>query len=219
MSRLWFRFVVLSGFVASMSTQGVVAGVPAGTYTLDRAHATLLFRVDHLGFSHYTARFKHFEATLQFDPASLGGSQVNVTVDPASIETDYPDPRKLDFNAQLRGPEWLDVARYPRMLFRSMRVVPTGERTFRLEGELTLHGVTAPVNLDAKYNGGYSGHPLEPNARIGFSAHGSLKRSQFGVAYGIPTPGTMMGVGDEVEVIIEAEFTGPPLAAQPANTH
>jgi polyisoprenoid-binding protein YceI len=135
-------------------------------------------------------------------------------VDASSIETDFPDPLKVDFNGQLRGRDWLDAAKYPQMIFRSRRVVPTGKQTFRIEGELTLHGVTKPVSLDAKYNGGYAGHPMDPNARIGFSARGHLQRSQFGVSAGIPAPGTTMGVSDEVEVVIEAEFTGPPLAGR-----
>jgi len=63
----------------------------------------------------------------------------------------------------------------------------------------------------ATYNGGYAVHPFEPNARVGFSAKGTLKRSDFGIAYGIPAPGTNMGVSDEVEITIESEFTGPPL--------
>jgi polyisoprenoid-binding protein YceI len=192
------------------------AGVPAGAYTLDRAHATLLFRVDHLGFSHYTARFKDFQAALQFDPAKLAASSVVVSVKAASIETDYPDPLQLDFNAQLRGAQWLDAAQYPEMIFRSQRVVPTGKQSFRIEGTLTLRGVTKPVTLLATYNGGYAGHPMDPHARIGFSARGHLKRSQFGMSYGIPAPGTTMGVGDDVEVIVEAEFSGPPLASSPA---
>jgi polyisoprenoid-binding protein YceI len=71
--------------------------------------------------------------------------------------------------------------------------------------------VTRPVALDATYNGGYAGHPMDPHARIGFSARGALRRSEFGIAAGIPAPGSLMGVGDEIEVIIEAEFSGPPL--------
>ena len=70
--------------------------------------------------------------------------------------------------------------------------------------------------LDATYNGGYEGHPKDPNARIGFSARGALKRSDFGMTYGITAPGTTMGVGDEVGIIIEAEFNGPPLKSAPA---
>jgi len=185
--------------------------IPAGRYTLDRSHASLLFSVDHLGFSHYTARFRRFDATLQFDPARIADSRVEVSVDAKSIETDYPDPAKLDFNAQLQAADWLDTARHPTMSFRSKRVVPTGDGGLRVEGELTLRGVTRPVTLEARYNGGYAGHPMDPNARIGFSASGRLRRSEFGMTYGIPAPGTTMGVGDEVELRIECEFTGPPL--------
>lgn len=80
-------------------------------------------------------------------------------------------------------------------------------------GELTLHGITKPITLETIFNGGYAGHQYEPRARIGFSAHGAFKRSDFGIAYGIPEPGSNMGVFDDVEVIIEAEFTGPVPAA------
>ncbi|MBB5187872.1 polyisoprenoid-binding protein YceI [Zhongshania antarctica] len=64
---------------------------------------------------------------------------------------------------------------------------------------------------EATFNGGYAGHPLDPHGRIGFSARGMFKRSDFGISIGIPAPGSTMGVGDDLEVIIEAEFTGPPL--------
>jgi polyisoprenoid-binding protein YceI len=188
------------------------AAIPAGQYTLDRAHASLIFRVNHLGFSHFTARFKRFDARLAFDPANLGAARVSATVDAASLETDYPDPAQLDFNAMLTGAQWLDVTRFPEMTFVSRQVEVTGRNTVRIHGDLTLHGVTQPVALEAVFNGGYAGHPLDPHARIGFSAHGTLQRSTFGLTYGIPAPGTTMGVGDDVEVVIEAEFTGPPLA-------
>jgi polyisoprenoid-binding protein YceI len=185
--------------------------VPAGTYTLDKAHASLIFRADHLGFSHYTARFKRFDATLAFDPANLARSSVTATVDATSLETDFPTPEKVDFNAQLQNEQWLDTAKFPQMTFRSKTLELTGPSAFRINGELTLRGVSRPMVLEATYNGGYEGHPMDPHARIGFSAHGTLKRSDFGMTFGIPAPGTTMGVGDEVEVIIEAEFSGPPL--------
>ncbi len=192
---------------------GSTAAVPAGAYTLDKAHASLLFKVSHIGFSNYTARFKRFDAKLQFDPAKLSASKLTATVDVKSLETDYPDPLKLDFNAQLLGKELFDAAQYPTMEYRSTRVEQTGPKRMRIHGDLTMHGVTKPVTLDATYNGGYASHPFEPNARVGFSAHGTLKRSDFGMSYGIPAPGTTMGVSDEVTIIIEAEFTGPPFAA------
>jgi polyisoprenoid-binding protein YceI len=190
------------------------AKVPPGAYTLDRTHASLIFRVNHLGFSNYTARFKRFDAKLQFDPTNLAASKVVASVDVDSLETDFPDPAKLDFNAKLKGAGWLDVATFPRMEFESRRIDVTGVNTVRIHGDLTLHGVTQPIVLAATFNGGYAGHPMDPNARIGFSAQATLKRSEFGITFGIPAPGTTMGVSDEVDVVIEAEFTGPPLLPQ-----
>src|SRR5690606_41768628 len=72
------------------------AAVPAGAYTLDKAHASLIFKVNHLGFSNYTARFKRFDAKLQFDPADLPAAKLIATVDVTSLETDFPDPAMLD---------------------------------------------------------------------------------------------------------------------------
>ena len=187
----------------------VAVHAPAGAYTLDKAHASLTFRVNHLGFSNYTARFKRFDARLQFNPAELTASSVTAMVDPRSLDLDNPPP---GFTDALLGEEWLAVEQFPEMTFRSTKVESTGSNTFRITGDFTLHGVTRPVVLEATFNGGYEGHPMDPHARIGFSAHGSLQRSEFGIAFGIPAPGTTMGVSDTVDVIIEAEFSGPPFA-------
>lgn len=184
-------------------------GVPAGTYRLDRYHASLLFRVNHMGFSHYTARFTRFDAELVFDPADPAASRLTATVDATSLETDFPFPDQLDFDAELQGDSWLDTAKYPEMRYRSTGVTMTGPDTARIDGELTLHGATHPVALTATFNGGYPGMSMDPNARIGVSARGTLDRSAFGMKYGIPPAGTNLGVSDAVEVIIEAEFSGP----------
>jgi polyisoprenoid-binding protein YceI len=182
------------------------APVPAGAYTVDKAHTSLIFRVSHLGFSTYTGRFTRLDAQLQFDPAHIANSRVNVTIDPRSIEADNAPS---GFLQSLTGKDWLDVERFPALEFRTNSVEVTGPDTFRVNGELTLHGVTRPLVLEARYNGGYASHPFDPHARVGFSAQGRFKRSDFGVSYGIPAPGTRMGVGDEVAVTLESEFSGP----------
>lgn len=187
------------------------APIPAGVYRMDPSHTSVLFRVSHLGFSNYTARFRRSDAELQFDPANLARSSVSVTIDARSLETDYSGPVKIDFNATLQAPNWLDTARFPQITYRSTSVEATGT-TMRITGDLSLRGVTRPVVLVATFNGGYAGHPFDPQARVGFSARGTLKRSEFGISEGIPAPGTTLGVSDEVEVIIETEFQGPPLA-------
>lgn len=201
-----------SGAPATPAAAPVATDAPAGDYTLDPAHASLIFRVDHLGFSMYTARFKRFDAQLRFDPANLAAASVTASVDAASIETDFPDPATHDFNAQLRGDQWLHTQKFPDMTYRSRSVELTGPNTVLIDGDLTLRGVTRPVPLEATFNGGYAGHPMDPRARIGFSARGSLKRSEFGMGFGVPEPGSKIGVSDEVDIIIEAEFNGPPLA-------
>jgi polyisoprenoid-binding protein YceI len=192
----------------------VATDAPAGEYRLDKGHASLIVRVSHIGLSQYTARFTRWDAKLQLDPADPAAARVTATIDPGSLETDYPDPA-VDFDAQLQGPDWLNAAGFPQMTFRSTRVELTGPDTARITGDLSLRGATRPVTLNAKFNGGYAREALDPSgSRIGFSASGRLKRSEFGVSMGIPEPGSRMGVGDEVEFIIEAEFTRP-LAGAP----
>ena len=190
----------------------VETDLPAGTYTLDKAHTSILFRVDHIGFSMYTARFLDFDATLELDPKQPEAASLSATVEAASIETDYPDPETADFNAMLRGPEWLDAEANPQMSFISTAIEMTGGDTAKITGDFTLRGVTRPLVLDAKFNGGYKGFaPYDPQARIGFSARGKLKRSDYGLVVGLPTTEFPIGVGDGVEIIIETELLGPPL--------
>ena len=186
---------------------------PAGAYKLDKAHASLTFQVNHMGFSRYTARFTRFDASLNLDPAHPARSSVTATVDPKSLSLNTPPP---GFEDEIRGPNWLNAAKYPQMSFRSTRVTPTGPNTARIDGDFTLHGVTKPVTLQATFIGGYPGMAMDPNARVGFSARGVLKRSQFGITLGIPAPGTTMGVSDAVDFDIEAEFSGPAWKAPPA---
>ena len=85
-----------------------------------------------------------------------------------------------------------------------------GPASAAVTGDLTLHGVTRPVALTIDFNGGYAGNAMDPaGSRIGFSARGALQRSDFGVDFSIPEPGSSMGVGDRVTFGIEAEFTRP----------
>lgn len=184
----------------------VATEAPSGAYTTDPAHSTLIFRVDHLGFSRFTGRFTKFNAKLDLDVKTPEASKLEATIDPASLALDNPPKGFLD---ELKGPEWLAAKKFPQMVFRSTKIERTGADTAKIRGDFSFRGVTAPVTLEAKFNGGYPGMSLDPNARIGFSAHGSLNRSAFGLSIGVPAPGSTMGVGDAVEIIIETEMTGP----------
>ena len=180
----------------------------AGAYTIDPGHTRLIFRVSHLGFSNYTAFFTDVSANLAFDPNAPEAMKVEAVVKAASLETHYPDPA-LDFNALLTGPEFLDAAHFPDIRFTSTAVVVTGPQEADVTGDFTLHGVTKPLTLKVRYNGGWGDMPMDVGARIGFSAVGEIARSDFGIAYGLPAPGTTMGVGDRVEIILETEFSKP----------
>jgi polyisoprenoid-binding protein YceI len=194
-----------------------VGAPPAGEYKLDKAHASLVLRANHMGFSIYTTRFSRFDADLTLDPRNLAASRVVTTIDASSFEMDAAPKMCLDI---MKGPQMLDTAKFPQILFKSEKIRMTGAKSMEISGTLTLHGVTRPTVLVATYNGGYAGMPnLDPQARVGFSARGSFKRSDFGIAYGVPAPGTTVGVGDSIDFSIEAEFTGPPLATPAAQTH
>lgn len=191
----------------------VKVDIPAGAYTLDPYHSTLIAKMSHLGFSGYTVLFSKFDAKLQLDPANLAATQLEVVIDPKSIVLPAPP---AGFKDELLGMDWLDAARFSTVTFKSTAVAATGPDTATITGDLTLHGVTRPISLEAKFNGGYRGFAMDPSARAGFSAHGAFKRSDFGIAYGAPAPGSTMGVGDDVQLVVETEFTGPPLPKAPA---
>ena len=192
-----------------------IDGLPAGDYSVDPAHASLTFKVNHLGFSHYTARFAKFDAKLNIDPAHPEAATLSAHIDPQSLTLNTPP---AVFHDELMGKGFFDAKLFPDMDFVSTKVDKTGDFTARVTGNLTLHGVTKPVTLDVTFNGGYPGLAgMDPHARIGFSAIGQLKRSDFGMGAGVPAPGSRLGVGDEVQFAIDAEFAGPALKAAPAS--
>ena len=206
-------FALAASATAALADDAVpapsTAAVPRGAYQVDKAHTSLLFKVNHLGFSSFTGRFTRLDAKLAFNPSNVAESSVDVTIDPKSISSDNAPDGFLD---ELAGQMFLDAAKYPDMKFTSRTVEDTGNGNFRIRGQLTLHGVTRPLTLDAHYNGGYAGHPFDPHARVGFSARGSFKRSDFGVSFGVPTAENhFFGVSDQVDVQLETEFSGPAL--------
>jgi polyisoprenoid-binding protein YceI len=192
-----------------------IEGLPAGDYKLDPLHSTLVFSASHLGFSNYVMQFGKFDANLKLDPANPATATLTATVDPTSLQIPSPPAGFLD---ELKGKSWMDTAAFPQITFKSTSVKVTGPNFADVTGDLTLHGVTKPVTLEITFNGGYPGFIQDPNARIGFSGRGTFKRSDFGIAYGIPEPGSNMGVSDEVSVRIETEFNGPPLKDPPPAT-
>ncbi len=183
--------------------QTPVTEAPAGRYSLDITHASLLWRISHFGLSNYTARFTRFDATLDFDPVDLSRCACTATIDVGSVETDYPAGlNKRDWNADLRGEKFFNVAKFASATWRSRSVKPLDAKRMSIAGELSLLGVSAPVTLEATLNGGFRSRPVTRLPTVGFSARGSFDRRPFGLV----TPSPEEGVGASVEIIIEAEF-------------
>ena len=188
-------------FMAQAQEGTPVSGMPSGLYELDKSHASLIWKVSHLGLSNYTARFTRFDVDLDFDAQDPVRSRVRAEIDPTSIETDYPNPEQKDFDAQLvNEASWFNAEQFPKITFESTSVEKTGDNTGKVTGDLTFLGVTKPITLDVTFNKALGQHPFANKPALGFSATGSLKRSDFGMNTYIPN------IGDEVDIILEVEF-------------
>ncbi|HYM35253.1 MAG TPA: YceI family protein [Steroidobacteraceae bacterium] len=177
-----------------------IQAVKGGKYALDKDHASLIFKLNHLGFSTYVGRFNTLDAALDFDPEHIEKSSLEVIVDMASIDVNNPA-----FADQLRDSDWLDVKQFPQAVYKTTRYVgstggSTEKNTFAFEGDLTFHGVTKPVMLNVTFHGGGRNMLTRKNT-LGFSAHATVKRSDFGVS-----KFTSMGVGDDIALEIDVEF-------------
>jgi polyisoprenoid-binding protein YceI len=191
--------------------------VPSGQYALDPNHSTVTVRVSRFGLVRYVLRFNTVSGVLNLDVEDPAQSSVEASVATASLDTPYSGER--DFDAELQNSEWLDAASHPTATFRSTGVETTGPNTARVTGDLTIRGVTHPLTLDVSYNRSYRRHPLGGSQHlIGFSARGTLLRSQYGMNVLQPTPGAQDGVADDVELLIEAMFTRPIDEAPPGPT-
>lgn len=194
----------------------VTVDAPTGAYTLDKSHASLVVRANHLGLSRYTLRLTGLDATLNFNAEDPTQSSVQATVAANSVNTEFEGPR--DFDDELENSEWLDAATHPAITFASTGIELTGPNTGRMTGDLTLRGQTHPAVFDVTFNRAYRQHPFgRPGALLGFSARGTIKRSDYGMTALLPQGEGGVGVADEVEIIIEAEFSEQPAPPNPVN--
>jgi polyisoprenoid-binding protein YceI len=196
--------------------QAVTVDAPSGEYLLDKSHASLVVRATHLGLSHYTLRLTGLDATLTFNAEDPALSSVRATIAADSVSTEFQGPR--DFNDELENSEWLDAATHAAITFNSTGVELTGANTGRMTGDLTVRGATHPAVLDVTFNRAYRQHPFgRPGALLGFSARGTILRSAYGLNALLPAGADGVGISDEVEIVIEAEFTQLPAPASPVN--
>lgn len=170
------------------------AAIKSGTYQLDQHHATLLFKVQHMGLAPYVGRFNEFDASIRLDQKHPDQTTVTATISTASIDVNYPS-----FAEELAGPDWFNSAQFPRAAFRSTTISWSDNNHAVVQGELTLLGVTAPVTMTAEFIGA-TRHVMTGTYTLGFSGQLSFKRSAFGLSKFVPV------VSDDVTVEIYAEF-------------
>ena len=169
---------------------------PQGDYILDPAHASVIWTVKHAGLSNYTARFDTISGALTFSPDNPATSKVDIIIDPNSVNTG-----DADFDSEISTKKsYFNSTQFSQIRFVSTNIDITSEVTGLITGDLTFRGVTLPITLKTTFNGagksfGHKGKTL------GFSATGSLNRSDFGLDHLID-----FGIGDSVSLTIETEF-------------
>jgi polyisoprenoid-binding protein YceI len=171
-----------------------VVKLKAGQYSLDPSHATLLFKIQHLGLSTYVGRFNNFDASLEFDPDNIAAAKLT-----AIIEIDSLDINAPGLKDDLMGRAWFRQAEFPQAKFESSSVQPISDTEFEFSGKLNWRGVQKLVTVKATFHGGAS-NILSGKYTLGFSAQGAFSRSDFGMDKFVPL------VGDEVTIEAYAEF-------------
>lgn len=187
--------------------QQLPINVATGDYALDPHHTTVTVRAQHFGLAFYTLRFNTVSGTLNFNAEDPARSSISATVATTSLDTPFTGDR--DFDAELQNSSWLDALSFPAATFTSTSVERTGPNTARVTGDLTIRGQTHPATFDVAYRGSLARHPFGINiAMIGFSGRAVISRRQYGLLE-LQPQGANPGVSDQVEILIEAEFTRP----------
>lgn len=196
---------ILAAAVAALSFTGVAVAqsgaltqnpveVQSGTYVLDPAHGKITWSVSHMGFSTYVGQFSDVDATLQLNSANPSASKLN-----ASVRTGSGGTFSEGLDKHLKTADFFDVANHPEARFVATSIRRTDADSADIAGNLTLRGVTKPIVIKADFN--QAGvNPVNKRYTVGFDGEAKIKRSDFGINYGLPA------LGDEVTLHLEAEF-------------
>jgi polyisoprenoid-binding protein YceI len=180
--------------MSTVTTPAAAASVlPTGTWEIDPVHSSVEFSVKHVGVATVKGRFNEFEGTLEI---GADGAIAYGTVQVQSVDTRQPQR-----DDHLRSPDFFDVAEHPTIDFRSTAIRQTGEDELQIDGDITIHGVTRPITLDAELEG--SGVDHQGNERVGLSARGEIKRSDFDMRFNAALGTGNLVVGDKVKILVE----------------
>lgn len=171
-------------------------------WAFNEAHTAAEFTVRHMMITLVRGHFKNLQGTLEFDPDHPEDAWTEVSIDAETLWSGEPER-----DDHLRNEDFLDVAKHPRIVFRSTRVTPVGRREYRMTGDLTIRGVTLPVSLDVSYLG-QCRTPFD-DTRIGFTATTRINRHDFGVSWNADLKDSGQVVGDDVLITIDVEAERP----------
>jgi polyisoprenoid-binding protein YceI len=161
----------------------------AGSYVVDGTHSSMVFKIKHVGAAWFYGRFNKIEGSFAVEDG--GGSKIEVRIDPASVDT-----ANTNRDDHLKGPDFFNVKEFPELTFTSSKITKNGDQ-YEVVGDLTMHGVTKQVTAKAEHTG--TGE-MRGTKKSGFHAVLTVKRSEFGMEYGLPD-----ALGDEVEIAISLE--------------
>lgn len=200
-SALVTSLVLLTACMSLVFANSSFQKMPAGTYQLDLTHASIVWKVSHLGLSNYVARFTDFDVNIDFNPADVASSKVSASINPLSIQTAYPNADEKDFDNILATDKgWFNGNKFTSIDFESSEIEMLTESTATMSGNLTFLGVTKPVSLDVTFNGAMQRQPFTGRPTMGFSATTTIDRTEWGMTKYAPN------IGAQVEVMIEGEF-------------
>jgi len=194
--------ILLAGVLAA-AIPALATAQPA-TWTIDPGHSAAQFTVRHMVIANVKGEFDGPVGTITFDPADLKSLKVDVTFATKSVNT-----RNADRDKDLRSDLFFDVAKFPKMTFKSKRAEPTGAGKLKLIGDLTIKGVTKEVTLDVE-GPTQEIKDIWGERRIGATATTTIDRREFGLTYNRMLEGGGAVVGDTVNVTIDVEFTRTP---------
>lgn len=204
-----FHILAVAAAVALLSAAAVAQAVQ---YQIDPVHSSAHFSVRHMMVSNVRGEFAKVTGTVVYDPKNLKASSVEAVIDATSINTH--EPKRDD---DLKSPNFLDVAKYPTLTFKSKRVEKAGKGKLRVTGDLTIHGVTREVVLEVE--GPSPEVKIGKNVKSGVSANTTISRKDFGLTWNRALEAGGWVVGDEVKITLEIEMgrkVEAPAAEKPA---
>jgi polyisoprenoid-binding protein YceI len=185
-----------------VTTTATELPLAVGTWTVDRNHSGVHFKVRHIGLSNVRGRFNRFDATLTVGE-SPADTRVEATIEMSSVDTNQPDR-----DAHLLGTDFFSADQHPLMTFRSTGLRARGESDYALDGELTINGITRPVTLQVEFLG-VEVFPADGTTHAGFSATATVNRDDYGIDFNVPLGMDKFALGKKVAVELDLQFVAP----------